>query len=141
MEILKTGSPGYIFIASFALSTHITSNQSAIGCFTLIVVSIVQALHLAACFECAFPVSLANDSSIIHSPGNFEAALFCIHSPIHTLLWTITTNNNWHLVFVIMAVTYIQVSLDSVTRTNNFDSPLHYSCVLLSSGVRMLKGS
>jgi hypothetical protein len=37
-------------------------------------------------------------------PGDFELSLFCIYSPVHPLLWMVTTSSNWLGTFFAMAL-------------------------------------
>lgn len=42
-------------------------------------------------------------------PGDLEKMLFCVYSPVHSLLWMATTSANWMLMLLIMLGTGVQV--------------------------------
>lgn len=44
-------------------------------------------------------------------PGELEMLLFCIYSPMHSLLWMATTSANWMFMLLIMGGVGVQVNL------------------------------
>jgi hypothetical protein len=51
-------------------------------------------------------------SNAVHAvwyPGVFELTLFCIYSPAHAILWTITTDVNWVWTVCVMVAVWVQV--------------------------------
>lgn len=44
-------------------------------------------------------------------PGELEMMLFCVYSPVHSLLWMATTSANWMLMLVIMGGAGVQVRM------------------------------
>ncbi|TFL07546.1 hypothetical protein BDV98DRAFT_558035 [Pterulicium gracile] len=43
------------------------------------------------------------------APGPLELALFCVYSPVHTLLWLATSTSNWILLVLIMVLVSVQL--------------------------------
>ncbi|GJE90907.1 DUF2418 domain-containing protein [Phanerochaete sordida] len=53
----------------------------------------------------------------VWTPGEFEATLFAIYSPVHALLWIALTSANW----IILSVVMVLVGLQTRALTKSFD--------------------
>jgi len=47
----------------------------------------------------------------VWNPGELEVELFCLYSPIHALLWLVTSSANWMLMLLIMGFTGVQLNI------------------------------
>ncbi|KAJ7582702.1 hypothetical protein C8J56DRAFT_227715 [Mycena floridula] len=55
---------------------------------------------------------------LVWTPGELEMRLFCVYSPVHSLLWMGTGSANWMLMGIIMGIVGVQLHVTTSTYKN-----------------------
>ena len=89
------------------------SPQTNLGCLVLIAATTFGAYSLFKQYKiCCLGNRRAYAANAMHAvwcPGAFELTLFCIYSPAHAIMWTMTTDTNLVLAMFVMVAISVQV--------------------------------
>lgn len=119
-------------------------DQADYGSIVLVCASFLQTWLISTRYKICYTSSsrspcASNACLLVWRPSEFELALFCFHSPAHSLLWMAVTYENFYRSMIVMAIIYAQVGrIPSDSTVESAQNVIVFSCGLRPSSTSCL---